>query len=686
MVLSIPDSGLQLESSAKAAAALPLQAFALTLSDSVIEDMINCVQNGQDIQLSLGGSPTLLYGSSTHHLSPSLDTSAFDLYFTDPSESSRKAERLPNPTMSIFRKPEFKHRIKQQAPRVVTVGGPKKVSNGLDKDIEALQSSLAAHNAEKLENATRVIDAQISTKRGGMKGGKAASKSKLLPAGKSAMAAAMSSAITRSVPSSPALSGVGSPSLGPSLSASQQASQQAKEQRSPIVHELAVKERSYDELWKQWPGDSEKDFKTALDKVADFDDRLQKYVMKKIYWKELDVYKYKYSSGEQRKQAIDNAIKQFDKMRLGETEPEWQKLLPKEERGKGKCLSKLQAVIAKGPPQPPVKAPKITVQDAEDSSAGSSKNGDSDEKKKSAAKGGAAMERSSSQPIQAKAKKVSEREAQAKRLLSNSKKPAAPKVSPTKASAKGGKPRILSKEFISDSDDSSSEEAPLSTTVPKSKPVVEKARDTPPPKPKPLPRKEITKPQVTALPPKPPKPSKPVKRPIEDDDSSSSSGTPLSKRFKGREIKAAPPVQKPHRTSDVSQGSRATSSGMSFAGNGKSKNTSPTKSSPLASSPPTNASDLEQNEPPINNKKRKADHEREREAEAKAASKRQRLSQDLMSKAYKFKVFYQKYEALHKEIVGQENPPEHKMMDLLEMRERLQTMKTEIYREIPPEH
>lgn len=57
MVLNIPDSGLQLESSAKAAAALPLQAFALTLSDSVIEDMINCVQNGQDIQLSLGGSP-----------------------------------------------------------------------------------------------------------------------------------------------------------------------------------------------------------------------------------------------------------------------------------------------------------------------------------------------------------------------------------------------------------------------------------------------------------------------------------------------------------------------------------------------------------------------------------------------------------------------------------------------------
>lgn len=57
MVLNINESGVLLESSAKAAAQLPAQAFAIALSGSVIEDMIACVQNGGDIQLALGSSP-----------------------------------------------------------------------------------------------------------------------------------------------------------------------------------------------------------------------------------------------------------------------------------------------------------------------------------------------------------------------------------------------------------------------------------------------------------------------------------------------------------------------------------------------------------------------------------------------------------------------------------------------------
>lgn len=57
MVLRIPETGLQLESSAKTADTLPMQAFAITLSDSVIEDLIQCAQNGEDIRLSLGNVP-----------------------------------------------------------------------------------------------------------------------------------------------------------------------------------------------------------------------------------------------------------------------------------------------------------------------------------------------------------------------------------------------------------------------------------------------------------------------------------------------------------------------------------------------------------------------------------------------------------------------------------------------------
>lgn len=57
MVFKVPDAGLALESSAKSTAALPQQAFAVSLDDKAIEDMIECVQNGQDIQLSLGDTP-----------------------------------------------------------------------------------------------------------------------------------------------------------------------------------------------------------------------------------------------------------------------------------------------------------------------------------------------------------------------------------------------------------------------------------------------------------------------------------------------------------------------------------------------------------------------------------------------------------------------------------------------------
>lgn len=58
MVLPILENvQLQLGSSVDSMAELPQQAFALTLSDDVLEDMIESVRNGQEIQLSLGDTP-----------------------------------------------------------------------------------------------------------------------------------------------------------------------------------------------------------------------------------------------------------------------------------------------------------------------------------------------------------------------------------------------------------------------------------------------------------------------------------------------------------------------------------------------------------------------------------------------------------------------------------------------------
>lgn len=487
----------------------------------------------------------------------------------------------------------------------------------------------------------------------------------------------------RSMPTSPAFSTSGvSPSLGPALSSSEKVLERKKEQRISIIHELAAQDQTDEHLESKWTG-TPAEFKQTLRKVADFNEDKQRWIMSKHYWKELDVWNYDYDTQEIRQQAIDNAVRQYDKMRMSTTQPEWEKLLPKEERGKGKCLSKLQANLTRGPGATVQRAPQIKVQKADDGATDSSKDDDPMS---------VGMTRSASNPVPAK-KKMSDREAQQKRLLSRKTGTTAKSVSPTKGKAQGTKangPKVLSSEYVMDSDSDSEDQA--LAVKPKAASAVNSTR---PASTGPAP---AAKNGVAAAPkPKAMKPKQPVK-PVQkatssskssskrqrddDEDDSSSSGTPLSKRLKQKPVKAkatAPPVVMKHRQSDTSQNSRGSSTGVSY----KSKNTSPAKSSPLASSPPTNASDLDQPEDtiaarPILSRKRPAEREQER---ARAKKQRAEVPAEVYQKARKFKVFYQKYEDLHWEISALEDPPQNKVADLLEMRERLQSMKSEIYRE-----
>lgn len=456
-------------------------------------------------------------------------------------------------------------------------------------------------------------------------------------------------AVPRSIATSPSHNP--SPAATPTLSASQQAVERAKEQRLPLVHELAVKEQSIEYLREKWVGRPE-DFKSALEKVAEYHSDTKRYSMKKPFWKELDVWKYDYDTQDERDAAIENAIRQYDKQRLSASEPEWQKLLKKEERGKGKCLSRLQASLAKGPAQP---APKIKVQKADDSSA-SRDDGDSHSLSSERSRAsGEAMSRSNSAAGSAKPKKPVQpaKEPEPKRALPTTKsKPTLPKPSPTKAKvattkANGG--RVLSQAIIENSD-SSGDEAPLAKSKPKPS-VVKEAPPRPAPKP-------VAKPA-------------PVKRPHhDDDDSSSSSGTPLSKRLKQRPAPQAGSKLK-ERVPDLQSSSRPAAKSTSS----KPKNTSPTKSSPLASSPPTNASDIESEERlPVKKRKADANHDT-------GASKRRSIEEvppEILHKALKFKHGYAKYATLHYQIEGQDNPQPEKVNSLVEMRHRLALLKNEL--------
>ncbi|KAH8195167.1 hypothetical protein TruAng_010673 [Truncatella angustata] len=762
-VLAVPDGGFHLEGS-EASEFLPMQAFGIALSDSVIEDMINCVQNGSQIELFLGNNPSLQYGEYEEELKPTAESLDYDLFLTNLNESKTKAHRLPNPTMSILKRPP--------------------------------------------PGANKALNPQIRVdKAAAGKGGKA-SKAKL-PHGKSAMAMALSgSSTTRSLPTSPALTGVGSPLHNPAIAASQQQLEKNKGQRSTLVHELAVGDQTYDYLKQKWDG-AEADLTTTLGKVADKIG--PKYSMKKIYWKELDVWNYKYEPSENRQKAIENARKQYDKQRLETKDPAWERLLEEKDRGKGIILSKLQAAIAKGNMTPAVKPTR-----ADDASSRHS----SDESVKGKT-GGESMARSTSQPIGSKPKKVSDREALSKSLLSNkvaatkkaalATKKAAPANKPSKVQPEKGGKKILSEEFVLDS--SSDDEAPLAstttttatTTTARSKPLpkpterkversiekppekpkerkVERSFEKPPEKPKersPVPPKPkerspvpppkakertppapISKPterspapaskpkERSPVPAPKPKANKPMiraprpatttakpsiastaqKRPREEEDSSSSSGAPLSKKIRPKELTTSTTKTLPgnttlkHRPSDASQNSRGTPSINSY----KSKNTSPAKSSPLASSPPTNASDFDDSSNSGQSHHHNHDRDRERERErgrerdrpaaprtnghvaatngntpngvhsakkrpiesqnvsSQSLPKKSRVSKDVLDKAHRFDKFYERYRVLHDQLARVPNPPRDKLDDLLDMRERLVHLKAEIRREVEP--
>jgi RNA polymerase II elongation factor ELL len=547
------------------------------------------------------------------------------------------------------------------------------------------------------------------------------------------------------MPPSPALSGIGSPSLASSGNTAQE---RVKQQRFPILHELAVQELSRSDLWARWDEGTEEEFMTALNKVADFDKDHQKWVLKRNCWKELDVFEYDYANEEDRQKAINNAIRQYDRLRISASDPLWQKLLPKAERGKGTCLSRLQAALAKGPSVPAAKQRADTAS----VSGGDSEKDDPTALKKG--KGGEAMSRSSSQTSTTGKKKLSASEARAKRLLADPKKKkavveptkkAAPKTAAPKSTAAAkAKPtkdeRVLSKEIVTDSDSSDEEVSLAASTKPKapaastSKPpqrvaerprATEKTRESLPLKPKPAamtkapPREEkrekerdTIRAQVIA------KPIKPrTKRSWEDDDDdSSSSGTPLSKRTKpvAKALPAPTTSSAKARTaSDASQNSRGGAN--SGAAVPKAKNTSPAKSSPLASSPPTNASDADQERRDrlarIRDRERERDRDRERGRDTAVrssssstdsssvgagvarkrplpgaadnhhnrAAKRLRPSQEAIEMATRFKHFYARYQQLHHDITSHDNPDPGKVTDLLDMHERLSRWKTEIY-------
>ncbi|QSZ37644.1 hypothetical protein DSL72_008743 [Monilinia vaccinii-corymbosi] len=641
--LDIPRAGLKLESnppSSKSATNIT-PAIGLTLSDTMIEDMIKSFQNGKPIELSLGASPNLIYGNKSHNLSVYHDPFQYEVFQTtnshDPSSNMSKPRTLDELMLA-----NKKLSGPGAQPRYKTVNIKTTLAaTGGDAALENLRESMATAQAKKDENTTKRMP--VTTKRGA---GKVASKPKFLNKG-------LGSDTTKSMPVSPALSGLGSPALGATKSLSQQQAEHAKSSRKPVVHLLALEPMSEKELNNRIAGPKD-DLKQAMSKVGDLNASTGKWELRKNYYKELDVFNYNYGSDAERQRAIDNAVKVFDKMRLGLSEPEWEKLLPKSERGTGKSLSKLQAQIANGP----VTKPKSNGSKTRDSGDEEDVFGD---KVVSKVKGDA-MARSASGPPTTKTKKLSEKEAQAKRLLSkNPAKTAATTSKPKPAKKEPEKPKStmakpLSSQFVSESDEDE---------VPVKKAQVIKA-----------PIKKAS-----------------TKRLRDDEVDSSDSSLPLSKKAK----KESNP---PPRVSNSSQSSRPSSNSTTSSSNSfKGKANSPPKSSPLASSPPTNASDFDNTSAgdrssssasPADHhnlsntcSNRSPIHKRHQKSSSVASSvsstgSSRYLKPGVLGLAQNYKRFYPIYLKLHNELARSKVKNPSGEEDLLAMHERLSDLKRQI--------
>ncbi len=160
--------------------------------------------------------------------------------------------------------------------------------------------------------------------------------------------------------SAPAASHSSSSSLSASKPASGPHSQPvdiSKALRLPLVHLLALRPATVQELASKTRS-SRDQCAFILPKVArQADPAVGQWQLTDRAYKELDVWKFPYPSREDRQAAIDNAVRAFDRLRLSREEQLWQMLLPKEERGKGKILSRLN--LHAGPLEKKVATPVL---------------------------------------------------------------------------------------------------------------------------------------------------------------------------------------------------------------------------------------------------------------------------------------------------------------------------------------
>ncbi|KAL8654706.1 MAG: hypothetical protein Q9226_003325 [Calogaya cf. arnoldii] len=728
--IDIPEKGLVLRgpspsSSTHTAVGVETQpqVMRLDLASGVLEDIVRASKIGKDVHMSFGKNLTLHYGNRSQQLLSMAQRTTLELYNYTPN----KEDELRFAGLCT-------HKLAQKKVQENTAG--------VDAAMEALKSKMADHQQNKNNKKIKVLS-ETPTASPRTKINHVKPKPSAFFAGLSQRTVPAN----RSVPKSPAVDPTRRPlATYPSSAITAGEDTNTKEKmealKIPLLHLVAIRPMSLKFL-ADTVVCTQEEAKQILDKLGK-PSRLDpdKWDLTDRAFKELSVWDFNYQLDADRELAIDRAVSAFDRLRLSREDKEWQMLLPKEERGKGKILSKLH--VHQGPIQKSA-TPRIHVQETADDKVNEDEPAYTEgHEKHHLAPGDAEVPPTRTQASdQTKKKRISEQEAQSKRLLSSGPKKAAAaaaaKAKETKAkemakrkvTKKEGavQASVKSAEFVHDSDEDE-EEAKVATTSGPNTAASKKISDAT------LKTLPGNKPQATAA-----DLSKELGKEQKGTKAPNHSGRQISNGSNRPPSTAGTPTSK-HRLSDASQAparQRTTSS--------------PHKPSPLGSSPPTNASDFDNDShphptsnsstssTPLNAPSRnpttalkprpeaskrlpnspatssqtslkrkpeddlsgssRSDNPPLTDGHTAPAVKRVKtsvptppatesgssesspVSDDVLSQAERFKKHYGKYQQLYEEVSAQgANAAPEKVEQLLKMHERLQKMKDDISRAV----
>jgi len=298
-----------------------MQVIRLELVENVTKEILRSLKNNEMVRLRCGKKPVVQVGKKTVFLDSSVESF--------PSEVFSRSGPSSAP---LYFSGRLSHTLEVQRAQEATAKS--------DEALTTLENTLKTIQEQRASNGASFVRTREEMKQVGKKDNR--------PSPLTGQASSLrKDRFLGSTPSSPFLGASFSPRQGPTSAPLPSSGGPTKDKvrldavKIPLLHLLAIRPMTTAAIAEKLRA-SKDDCERLLDKVArDGKDAVGKKELKDKSYRELDIWKFPYPSPADRQAAIDNAIHAYDRLRVEKTDALWQLLLPPEERGKGKVLSRL---------------------------------------------------------------------------------------------------------------------------------------------------------------------------------------------------------------------------------------------------------------------------------------------------------------------------------------------------------